>query len=297
MKITVPATSANLGPGFDTLGIALKLKNETIIKKSKFFALSVRGEGEEFLKQREGNIFLNIFYDVLKELTGSDKTPYKFHFDNKIPISRGLGSSSAVIISAIQAAYEAAEMKISKGEILNKALRYEPHPDNIAPAVWGGFVVSILNTNHTKVITSRHEVPKFLRAVIAIPNKAISTKASRVSLPKEISLQDAVFNISHSSLLVSAFIKSDFELLRFASKDKIHQQIRMSSLPELFSLQKLALENGALMSTPSGSGSTFFNLAYRCDSRHLKKTLSEKFPHYKIEILEFDNEGLLVEKD
>jgi len=187
LKIIAPATSANLGPGFDTLGIALKLKNTISIKESKFFALSVKGEGEEFLKQRDGNIFLKIFYEVFNRLTNAkSEKPFKFHFENNIPISRGLGSSSAVIISAIAAAYEAAGENISRNELLNTALIYEHHPDNIAPAIFGGFVVSILTSHHQKAVTIKHDVPKFLRAVIVVPDKPISTKASRVILPKEL---------------------------------------------------------------------------------------------------------------
>jgi len=290
--ISIPATSANLGPGFDTLGVALNLRNRVEIKYSKFYSLSVKGEGASFLKKKDGNIFLRIFNELYSSLT-SKKDNFRFSFFNNIPISRGLGSSSAIIVSAVAAAYEAAKVNISKEDIVNVALRYESHPDNIAPAAHGGFVASILNED--KVFSIKQEIPKFMKAVIAIPDKPISTKASRNALPANISLEAAVYNISHSSLLTAAMVKGDFEMLRFAAKDRIHQQIRMNNLPELFNLQKIALENGALMSTLSGSGSTFFNMTYRCDARYLRKTLMNKFPQYRIEIVDFDNKGLIIE--
>lgn len=293
MIVSIPATSANLGPGFDTLGLALNLRNRIEVKHSRFFSLNVKGEGAHFLKKKEGNIFLRIFDEIYGSLTGKSNEHFRYMFYNNIPISRGLGSSSAVIVSAIAAAYEAARVNISTEELVNIALKYEHHPDNIAPAAHGGFVTSVINRN--KVYSIKHEIPKFLKAVIAIPDKPISTKASRTALPKEISMETAVYNISHTSLLTAAMMKGDFEMLRHAARDKIHQQIRMSNLPELFSLQKMAMESGALMSTLSGSGSTFFNMAYRCDARYLRKTLANKFPQYRVEIVDFDNRGVFIE--
>ncbi|MDQ1339966.1 MAG: homoserine kinase [Campylobacterota bacterium] len=292
MIISVPATSANLGPGFDALGVALNLRNRVEIKYSKFYSLSVKGEGASFLKKKEGNIFLRIFDELYQSLTNRTDT-FRFAFFNNIPISRGLGSSSAIIVSAVAAAYEAAKVNISREDIVNVALRYENHPDNISPAAHGGFVSSILHDS--KVISLKHDMPKFMKAVVAIPDKPISTKASRSVLPASVPLETAVYNISHSSLLAASIVKGDFEMLKFASKDKIHQEIRMNNLPELFNLQKIALESGALMSTLSGSGSSFFNMTYRCDARYLRKTLMNKFPQYRIEILDFDNKGLIIE--
>jgi homoserine kinase len=290
--ISVPATSANLGPGFDTLGLSLNFRNRIEVKPSKFYSLNVKGEGAHFLKKKDGNIFLKIFNDLYYKLTGRDNDNFRYMFYNNIPISRGLGSSSAVIVSAVAAAYNAAYINITNEEIVNIALRYEPHPDNIAPATHGGFVTSLLHNN--KVHSIKQEIPKFLKAVIAIPDKAISTKASRTALPSKVSMETAVFNLSHASMMTAAFVKGDFEMLRIAAKDRLHQEIRMKNLPELFNLQKTALESGALMSTLSGSGSTFFNMAYRCDARYLKKTLTQKYPQYRIEILDFDNDGLTI---
>jgi len=289
--VSVPATSANLGPGFDTLGLALDFRNRIEIRQSRFFSLNVKGEGAHFLRKRDGNIFLRIFNDTYRKLGGKNEQ-FRYMFYNNIPISRGLGSSSAVIVSAIAAAYEMAHVNVTKEEIVNRALRYEHHPDNIAPAAHGGFVASLVHKNQVKSI--KHEMPKYLRAVMVIPDKPISTKASRTTLPQRINMDTGIFNISSASLLTAALLKGEYDLLRVASRDRLHQEIRMNNLPELFTVQKMALDNGALMSTLSGSGSSFFNLCFQGDAKILKERLARKFPKYRIEIMKLDNEGVSI---
>ena len=146
MLISTPATSANLGPGFDTLGLSLNLRNEVEIKFSEVEKIEIYGENANFLKTLPNNMFVNIFSEVFQNLTGK-KPICHYKFNNKIPISRGLGSSSALIASAITAAYELAEIPYKKDKILNYALTYEHHPDNITPAILGGFCVAKLKKN------------------------------------------------------------------------------------------------------------------------------------------------------
>jgi len=292
--IKAPATSANLGPGFDTLGLAIDLNNEVKITPSRFFSISIKGEGSNRAKVKTNNQFVTIFYNFYIKLMGK-KDNFRFEFTNKIPFSRGLGSSSAVIVSAIASAYEMAGIKLSKESILNKALFYEPHPDNIAPATYGGFVASLIYKDN--VISQKKDIPDYLKAVVVIPNKPMSTNQSRTKLPKTLSLQKAVFNISHASVLASAFFNEDWKALRYAAKDRIHEDIRMKSLKDLFLVRECALENGALMSTLSGSGSTFFNLAYQDDAVKLKEILSKKFPKFRAEVYNFNNIGYNIIKD
>jgi len=293
LVFTVPATSANLGPGFDTLGLAIDLKNRVIIKKSKFLSISLKGEGENNYRLKTNNKFVSIFYEIYQSLTGR-RDNFRFEFQNNIPLARGMGSSSAVIVSAIGSAYEMAGLKVPKEKILNKALIYENHPDNISPAVYGGFTVSIIDAE--KVYVKKKELPSYLKAVMVIPNRAMSTNLSRKALPKHYKMQDIVFNISHSSFLTAAFFSEDWESLRLASKDKIHQKYRMQAMKELFDVQRIALKNGALMSTLSGSGSSFFNLVYEDDAKRVKEALKKAFPFFRIEIFNLDNSGFEVKK-
>ena len=293
MLISVPATSANLGPGFDTLGVALDLRNVVRIKRSRFFSISIKGEGANSFKLKGNNLFISIFNEHYRKLTGKIDR-FRFTFYNKIPLSRGLGSSSAVIVSAIAAAYSMAGVAISKEKILNLALTYESHPDNITPAVMGGFTVSTVESG--KVYSLKKEMPGHLKAVIAVPNKPISTSYSRTRLPKKYHMSDIVYNLSRSSLLTAAIFSERWDMLKIASKDRLHQDIRMRAMPELFELQKLALESGALMSTLSGSGSTFFSMSEEQHAQKLADVIKGRFGAFDVRVLDFDNKGLIVEE-
>jgi homoserine kinase len=288
LTIVAPATSANLGPGFDTLGLAIDLNNQVSIKESSFFSISLKGEGTDRVNIKTNNQFIHIFYNFYTKLIGR-RDNFRFEFYNKIPFSRGLGSSSAVIVSAIASAYKMAGVEVNKKSILDRALFYEPHPDNIAPATYGGFVCSSVHKN--EVFSQKKSIPDYLKAVVVIPDKPMSTNRSRSQLPKTISMQKAVFNISHASLITSAFFNEDWKILRVAAQDKLHQDQRMKSLKDLFKVREIALLNGALMSTLSGSGSTFFNLAYEDDADNLKDILSKNFPSFRVEVYNFNNIG------
>ncbi|NPA29227.1 MAG: homoserine kinase [Epsilonproteobacteria bacterium] len=290
MTISVPATSANLGPGFDTLGLSLNLRNRVHIHPSSFFSVSIRGEGADNPRLKGNNLFINIFNDHYRYLTGK-KGIFRFRFINKIPLSRGLGSSSAVIVSAIASAYAAAGVNVSKRKLLNLALHYEHHPDNITPAVMGGFNTAVVENR--RVYSQKKRIPGYLKAVVVIPDKPISTAHSRTTLPKSYRKEEAIYNVGHASLLTACFFNESWEMLRIAARDRFHQAIRMKMLPELFEVQRLAVEHGALMSTLSGSGSTFFNMVYREDAAKLHRAFEKRFPSFRALILDFDNDGVI----
>jgi len=289
--ISVPATSANLGPGFDTLGLAIDLRNEILIKPSRFLSLSTHGEGAENTRIKKNTLFLNIFNKHYKRLSGKHNT-FRFEFTNRIPISRGMGSSSAVIVAAITAAYAAAGAKYNKREILNQALKFEHHPDNITPAVMGGFNVACLEGD--RVFSKKRRMPGYLRAVLVIPDRTISTNRSRHVLPKVYPKEEMIYSLSRAAYMTALFMSESWDQLRIASKDKIHQDRRMKMMPELFQVQKIALANGALMSTLSGSGSTFFSLCYEEDAESIAQALATRFPHYRVWVHSLDNHGVTV---
>ena len=290
MLISVPATSANLGPGFDTLGLALNLRNEIYIKPSKFLSLSTRGEGSSNPKIKKNSLFLHIFNENYKKLSGKQNN-FRFEFVNRIPISRGMGSSSAVIVAAITAAYIAAGLKYNKRRVLNLALKYEHHPDNITPAVMGGFNVACIEGD--RIYSKKRRLPSYLRAIMVVPDKTISTNKSRTVLPKEYSTEEMVYSLSRAAYMTALFMSESWEQLRIASKDKIHQDRRMKMMPELYAVQKIALDNGALMSTLSGSGSTFFNLVYSTDAKKIENILKSSFPQFRVFNCELDNYGVI----
>jgi len=291
--ISVPATSANLGPGFDSLGLAVDLRNKVEFHPSKFFSVSIKGEGEHNPRLKGNNLFVSIFNEHYGRLT-KKKQNFKFTFYNQIPMSRGLGSSSAVIVSAVASAHEAAGIRVSKRRILNHALVYEPHPDNITPAVMGGF--NAATVEKSKVFSQKKHLPDYIKAIVVIPNKQMNTSKSRTILPRSYSKENSVYNLSHTALSVAAFFNEDWEMLKLASQDRFHQKARMKMLPELFSVQKIAYESGALMSTLSGSGSTFFSMSYDEDAPMIANRLKQKFPEFIVKILDFDNDGLIIER-
>jgi len=293
LEISVPATSANLGPGFDSLGLAVDLRNKVEFHPSKFFSACIKGEGENNPRLKGNNLFIGIFNEHYTRLT-KKKQNFKFTFYNQIPMSRGLGSSSAVIVSAIASAHEAAGIRVSKRRVLNHALVYESHPDNITPAVMGGFNAATVEKN--KVFSQKKHLPDYIKAVVIIPNKQMNTSRSRTVLPKSYSKDNAVYNLSHTALSVASFFNEDWEMLRLASHDRFHQKARMKTLPELFAVQKVAYESGALMSTLSGSGSTFFNMVYDEDAAMISNKLKQKFPEFNVKTLDFDNNGLIIER-
>jgi len=286
--ISVPATSANLGPGFDSLGLAIDLRNEIIIKPSQFLSVSTKGEGSDSPRIKKNTLFLNIFNENYKRLTKKEAI-FRFEFTNRIPISRGLGSSSAVIVASITAAYTAAGVKYNKREILNRALRYEHHPDNITPAVMGGFNVACVEGD--RVYSKKRRLPEYLRAVLVVPDRTISTARSRTVLPKVYKKEETVYSLSRAAFMTGLFMSESWDLLRIASKDKLHQTRRMKMMPELFEVQKMALKHGAIMSTLSGSGSTFFSLCYADDSEKIRKILQNRFPKYRVFDKALDNYG------
>jgi len=290
MFISVPATSANLGPGFDTLGLAVDLRNEIIIKPSKFLSVSTHGEGADNPKIKKNSLFLSIFNENYKRLRDGRLDNFRFEFHNRIPISRGLGSSSAVIVAALSGAYIASGTRYNKREILNQALRYEHHPDNITPAVMGGFNVACVEGD--RVYSKKRRMPDYLRAVVVVPNRTISTARSRTVLPKMYRKEETVYSLSRAAYMTALFMSESWDLLRIASKDKLHQARRMKMMPELFDVQKVALKHGALMSTLSGSGSTFFNLAYDKDADKIAQALQARFPQFRVFTLSLDNNGV-----
>lgn len=291
MTIFTPATSANLGPGFDSLGLALKLYNEVSIAEQKISSINIIGEGSDKIALKKNNTFVNIFNETIASLNGKSLN-YKFNFVNNIPFSRGLGSSSSVIVGAIAAAYHMAGFKVERSVILDRALQYEHHPDNISPAVWGGFTVNIVSNG--SVFTQKADIDSNLKAVVVIPDEPMNTKQSRGKLPVNYTMNECVSNLSHAAYLSSCFIKKDYENLRIASIDKMHEERRMSALPELFRVREVAYANGSLMSTLSGSGSSFLNLTYSDRAQALAQTLQDEFCKFRVVILDIDNNGFSI---
>jgi len=249
IKIKVPASMSNLGAGFDTFGLAVNLYNIFDIKSSKDF--SVKFVDLEI--KDEENLFLKVFYRCI-ELFKKEKLPLEITIKTEIPFSRGLGSSSSAIIGAIKAFDAIYDKKLEHDDIFKIAYEFEPHPDNLVPALMGGFNVCLKDEEQTFFNTI--DFPKELKIIAIIPHINILTEQARKILPKSIDIKDAIYNIQRSNLLVSSLINKRFELLKEAVQDKLHQPYRKSLIPFYENIELLAYENGAKAVFISGSGST-----------------------------------------
>ena len=249
--IKVPATSANLGPGFDALGLALDLWNETTISLAKEFAAHITGEGAGRLASGKNNLIVRAA-QRLAEHAGKSLPPFRAECVNQIPLSSGMGSSSAAIITGLMAGNALLENPCSREEILNLACDMEGHPDNVAPAMLGGLVVSTMERG--EVIARRIPITKEIHITIALPDFYLPTKQARAALPKKVSMKNAIHNISRTALVVEALRVGDLHLLGKVMTDKLHQPYRLKLIPGAAQAMNAAKEAGASAVALSGAG-------------------------------------------
>lgn len=270
VRVRVPATSANLGPGFDTLGVALGLYNEIEMAETGILddVIEVDGHGD-LLEKPENNL---VWQAAQRLFNLVDYHPYGFLIREKIgvPFARGLGSSAAAIVGGLVAANQlyhkmTGRPPLTDEQLLRIAVDMEGHPDNVAPALFGGFVVSIMEEGEPKYV--RFDPPAPLRAVIAMPEVPLlkkggsKTEAARGVLPSQLSRADAVYNVGRATLLVAALLTGRLDLLEVATKDRLHQPYRESLVPGLRQVFHAALGAGARGVALSGAGPSVIALA------------------------------------
>ncbi|MBP1763956.1 MAG: Homoserine kinase [Firmicutes bacterium] len=253
VKVRIPGTTANCGPGFDTIGMACTIYNELelTLSRSGSVEILVSGEGSNSLPKDERNIVIRAIRKVLAAVN----SPYqgiRLVMDNKIPLSRGLGSSAAAIVGGLVAANAATGNTLSNDVILNMATEMEGHPDNVAPALFGGIAISVANG---KDVHCMHFSPvRPLSMVVAVPEFSLSTHKARSVLPVNVPLKDAIFNVSRTAMLVSALCSGKYDYLMCALDDKLHQPYREVLIPGMKAVFMAASEAGALGSVISGAG-------------------------------------------
>jgi homoserine kinase len=235
--IRVPASSANLGPGFDVLAAALALHLEIEVRETGTFSvhtpLDVRRDRE------------NLVVRAFERLHPADA--FEFRIESNIPLSGGLGSSAAAIVAGLLAADHIFELD---ADVMALATELEGHPDNVAAALQGGFVVCEGTRVH------RFDPPMGLEAVLVVPDAPVSTEEARAALPDSVPMSDAVFNVAHASMLVLGLVGSDWELIAAGLDDRLHQPRRAHLFPRSAALLERARALGALGATISGAGPT-----------------------------------------
>ena len=260
MIVRVPASSANLGPGFDSFGIAWQLYNE-IDFQIREEGVEISGCPEEY--RNEDNLAFRAFRLAL-ERCGAPFTGVAIRFLRcAIPVSRGLGSSAALIAVGVTAANALYELGLSREDLLLLATEVEGHPDNVAPALYGGLGVSAMDGG--RAITRRFPISDKLRFAALVPPFELSTALARSVLPRELSREDAIFNISRGALLLRALGDGDAELLNFAMDDRIHQGYRAKLIDGFKAARTEAQECGAAGICISGAGPTILCVAERPD--------------------------------
>ena len=278
VKIKVPATTANLGPGFDTLGMALDLYNELQVEEIPGrLDIEVEGYGKNNLPRDESNLVYRAMKLVF-EAADYPVSGLKIKLTNRIPLARGLGSSAAAIIGGMIAANELSGSCLETENLLKLALKLEDHPDNLVPALVGGLTVSTLQEG--EVLYKRIEVPN-LKVVLCIPDYEVSTKEAREVLPKRVALEEAVFNISHTGLLLTGLLTEDYRLVSKVLDDKLHQSYRESLVPGAAEIIE-NLDCKALGIVISGSGPTVLALTLE-DEEKIGAQMVDVFSRREIE--------------
>jgi len=257
VTVKTPATSANMGPGFDCLGIALDIWNAVSVEVGAR-GFDISGYGEDDLPRDSSNMVLASAERVFREL-GEPVPEMRVRCRNDIPTARGLGSSSAALVGGLTAGNALNGEPLSQDDLLQIAARVEGHPDNVAPAIYGGMRIAALENGG--VMSAPVPVPPELSAVLYIPSVAMPTDEARGLLGADVPRADAVFNIARAALLVRAMATGDLRHLRIATNDRLHQPARQAIFFPMKNIIRAALGAGALGAFLSGAGSTVLALA------------------------------------
>jgi homoserine kinase len=263
VRITIPASAGNTGPAFDSLGIAFGLFNEVIFDTSlPEGSVEIEGEAAQELLKEKPNLVQRAM-ERFAARTGKKVPAGGLRLVNRIPLWRGLGSSAAAVAGGLLAADAASGAKMTREELLRIAVPMEGHPDNVAPALFGGAVLTVLDAGDVEgpLTIVPFRLPSDWKAVLYVPDLIIPTKRAREILPQEVPRRDAVFNHSRVGLLVAAITQGRPELLRTAMQDRLHQPYRSRIFPPMGDLIGAAVEAGAWGACLSGAGSSILALA------------------------------------
>lgn len=288
ITVKVPATSANLGPGFDTLGLALGLYNEIDFEEIGS-GLVITGCPEKYANEQ--NLAYLAYVKTLAFRGLSAPAGLKMNIRAAIPVSRGLGSSASLIVGGIAGADKLHGLGLSKEEMLVIANGMEGHPDNAAPAIYGGLTAACVRDG--KAIVAGYRVSSGLKFTVLVPDFETSTEEARALLPENIKRKDAVYTVGCLALLIKGMETGDAELLRAALDDMLHQPYRKVLIPGFDDIRNLAVKNGAAGLVISGSGSTLLAIGGGDDFEAAMANGLEFFPgNWQVKSLSADLEGV-----
>ena len=269
IRVEVPATTANLGAGYDCLALALELVNQVELEVRSWsrgeVSLVVTGEGDGELPADRTNRFVRGLEAALVAARGGDLPPnagWGVMMANQIPMERGLGSSAAATVAGLVCGNALLGEQLTNADLLRLATEIEGHPDNVAAALLGGFVVSVpVDDGRGGVEAIRFDVPRDLRVVAFMPELRLSTQAMRAVLPAKVPFTDAATNLGRVALGVAGMATGRYDLLRVLTRDRLHERHRTLAYPQLPALLTAATEGGAIGACLSGAGSTIIAFA------------------------------------
>lgn len=296
VRVRIPATTANLGCGYDTFGMALGYYNYVSIEPANSFTINIIGEGKKHL-HGDNNLVVRSAAAAY-ELAGIPMPHLSFTCENNIILSRGMGSSSAAIVGGIFAANQLMGQPLSAAEMLDLAIKIEGHPDNVTPALLGGFTVSV--SEGSEQLTKKIELPSSLSAVLAVPSFPLSTKKARAIMPKEVLLSDAVYNLSHAAYLALSLQQGDISGFGAMLSDRLHQPYRFTLIKGAEDVVDAAIAAGAIGCVISGSGPTMISFTEDDDilRENIAAAMQEAFANHDVEakviFVSMDNAGAVL---
>ncbi|BDB01553.1 homoserine kinase [Clostridium botulinum] len=291
VEVRVPATSANIGPGFDCLGVAVNIYNKFFVEEIEE-GIIFEGCADKFKNEN------NLIYVAMKKCfdkIGYKPTGLRIKIESDIPVSRGLGSSAACVVGGIVSANELAGGALNKKELLDLAVEVEGHPDNVNPAFCGGMTASI--SDNREVIYSKVKVSEGIKFCALIPDFTLSTEKARAVLPKSIDYKDGIFNVGRTALMISALNNGDFHLIKYACKDKLHQDYRAKLIENFYSIKKQCEKLNSLGVFLSGAGPTIMVMLREEDkdfSKNIKSFLETLKNKWEVRELNIDKLGTVV---
>jgi homoserine kinase len=257
LRVRVPATSANLGPGFDSFAVALPLLAEFELRPAKTWSVTIEGDGQGIPADDE-NLFV-VSARAAARTANRELIPQHVTQRSAIPSARGLGSSAAAIVGGVVAANALLGEPFDRRTLLRIASEVEGHADNVAAALYGAFTVALPDEGGP--VATRLVFPRTWRVCLLIPGRPLSTEEARAVLPAQVSRDDAVFNVAHAAALIAAVMRSDGALLALAMVDRLHQAARTELVPALGEIIAAAREAGAFGAALSGAGPSVLAVA------------------------------------
>lgn len=293
IKVKVPATTANMGPGFDSIGMALQIYNIVYAEEIPSGIEIIVQEGGQDIPTDENNL---IYQTILKfyEIIGKQVPGIRLIQQDHIPHTRGLGSSAACIVAGLHIANAMSHSFFSKEELVQIAAQLEGHPDNTTPAILGGMTIGAMDESDMKYV--KVPVAENIHFAVMIPDFTLSTELAREVLPKEISLQDGIFNSSRAALLAASMITGDVDNLPMAMQDRFHEPYRKHLIPHMEEIMTEARNHGAKGVFLSGAGPTLIAViknvvAFRREMVDYFATLDNQ---WQVQMIQADQRGAQV---